>query len=215
MPSDSHLPKSRRPRKRPIQARAQYTVEAILDAAIQVFERHGYVAGTTARIAERAGVAVGSLYQYFPNKDAILVAVALRHLEEGAAALEQLFAQSDPAEPLATLVRRFITGMLALHAQHPQLHRMLFEQVALPAAVWHAVEALEQRTAQRVAALLHARPDVQVPDPLLAAFLIVQIVESATHRLVLHPPPGLSRDASSEELVTMLVRYLTVPEPPR
>jgi AcrR family transcriptional regulator len=75
------------PRKLPKQERSEATVESILDAAAQVFERHGYAAGTTSRIAERAGVSIGSLYQYFPNKDAILVALVHRHLAESTAAL--------------------------------------------------------------------------------------------------------------------------------
>src|SRR5271165_1676775 len=76
------------PRKLPSQPRSEETVEAILQAAAQVFERHGYAAGTTNRIAERAGVSIGTVYQYFPNKDAILVALALQHLAEGTAALQ-------------------------------------------------------------------------------------------------------------------------------
>lgn len=213
MLSDSQLPRGRRPRKRPVQERSQLTVEAILDAAIQVFERHGYAAGTTARIAERAGVAVGSLYQYFPNKDAILVAVALRHLEQGEAALGGLLAEAGPPEreSVAQLTRRLIEGMVALHAAHPALHRMLFEQVALPAAVWGAVEALERRAALALAELLRARPEVRAADPLLAATMAVQIVEAATHRLVLHPPPGLSRAACVDELVALVAGYLTGP----
>src|ERR1700727_158166 len=71
------------PRKAAKQARAQATVDAIVEAAAQVFESLGYAAATTNRIAERAGVSIGSLYQYFPNKDAILVALARRHLAEG------------------------------------------------------------------------------------------------------------------------------------
>jgi AcrR family transcriptional regulator len=63
------------PRRKPVQDRSLATVEAILEAAAQVFERYGYAAGTTNRIAGRAGVAIGSLYQYFRNKDAILVAL--------------------------------------------------------------------------------------------------------------------------------------------
>jgi AcrR family transcriptional regulator len=63
-------------------------VQAVLQAAAQVFERHGYAAGTTNRIAERAGVSIGTLYQYFPNKDAILVALVHQHLAESSAALQ-------------------------------------------------------------------------------------------------------------------------------
>lgn len=79
------LPASRlKPRRRPAQARSRDTVQAILEAAAQIFERHGYAAGTTNRIATRAGVSVGSLYQYFPNKDAILVALTDALIAQGA-----------------------------------------------------------------------------------------------------------------------------------
>jgi len=71
------------PRKTPRQQRSRATVEAVLTAAAQVFEARGYAAGTTNRIAERAGVSVGTLYQYFPNKEAIAVALLERHLAEG------------------------------------------------------------------------------------------------------------------------------------
>src|SRR4051794_7785660 len=79
MPSQHAL----KPRRRPSQERSRETVDAIVEAAARVFEGHGYAAGTTNRIAERAGVSVGSLYQYFPNKDAILVALMRRHLDDG------------------------------------------------------------------------------------------------------------------------------------
>ncbi len=74
--------KSVTPRKPPIQKRSRETVEVILEAATQVFIQMRYSAGTTNRIAERAGVSIGSLYQYFPNKDAIPASLAERHLTE-------------------------------------------------------------------------------------------------------------------------------------
>ena len=70
------------PRKSPSQERSRQTVDAIIEAAAQVFERHGYAGGTTNRIAERAGVSIGSLYQYFPNKEAILAVLLERHVAE-------------------------------------------------------------------------------------------------------------------------------------
>src|SRR5215475_5457688 len=86
-------------RRKPRQDRARDTVEAILEAAAQVFERHGYRAGTTNWIAERAGVSIGSLYQYFPNKDAIVMELARRHiaqLDEAASAGLQALVDHDP-----------------------------------------------------------------------------------------------------------------------
>lgn len=78
------------PRKRPRQVRAELTRERILDAAARVFAEHGYAAGTTNRIAERARVSIGSLYQYYPNKDAILAELIGDHLDTGEAVMRLL-----------------------------------------------------------------------------------------------------------------------------
>ncbi len=83
-----------KPRKRPLQERSKETVEIVLKAAGQVFQRQGYAAGTTDRIAERAGVSVGTLYQYFPNKDSILALLAERHIDEGFKLVEAKLAES-------------------------------------------------------------------------------------------------------------------------
>src|SRR3954452_9973154 len=88
-----------KPRRKPSQERSHQTVEAILEAAAQVFERHGYAAGTTNRIAERAGISIGSLYQYFPGRDAILIAIVDRHIDEGAAALAPVLASLETDAP--------------------------------------------------------------------------------------------------------------------
>jgi AcrR family transcriptional regulator len=204
------LPKRLRPRRSPVQERSQLTVDSLVDAAIQIFEDYGYAAGTTARIAERCGISVGSLYQYFPNKDAILIAVALRHLSEGEAMLARLLRDpSDDTMPLEALLREWVEAMMTLHASHPRLHRMLFEQVALPPVVWEAVKALERTAARHLAELLAARHDVAVTDPGLAAHLIVELVEATTHRLVLHPPAQYTRQRCVDELVYLLTAYLT------
>ena len=86
------------PRKMPRQRRAQATVEDVLAAAAQVFEALGYAAGTTNRIAERAGVSIGTLYQYFPSKEALAVALLERHLAEGMRRLND-WVGSAVAEP--------------------------------------------------------------------------------------------------------------------
>src|SRR5271154_532489 len=119
MPS-TRIPNQRlTPRKLPTQQRSEATVEAILQAAAQVFERHGYAAGTTNRIAERAGVSIGSLYQYFPNKDAVLVALTERHIEAGAAVVAPLLARLEASTPLDDALRGLTAAMVALHRQRP------------------------------------------------------------------------------------------------
>ena len=79
--SPLRLPRRLSPRKAPAQARARQTVEAILEAAVELFSSKGYARTSTNHLAARAGVSVGSLYQYFPNKDAILTTLLARHLE--------------------------------------------------------------------------------------------------------------------------------------
>ena len=92
-----------RSRKQPKQRRSEETRRQILDAAARVFEAYGYASGTTNRIAEAAELSVGSLYQYFPNKDAILRALMQEHLEAGARHLMQQLAGGLPDDLEAAL----------------------------------------------------------------------------------------------------------------
>src|SRR6202161_4430708 len=78
------------PRKSPVQARSAASVDAILDATLQILLKIGKERLTTTRVALRAGVSVGTLYQYFPNKSALLQAALRRHLQEGNDAGEQV-----------------------------------------------------------------------------------------------------------------------------
>ena len=96
------VPQSLKPRKSPIQARSGATVEAVHEAAIQVLLADGLAKFTTTRVADRAGVSVGTLYQYFPNKQALLFAILSRHFEEIAAALEGIPLTRD-RQPLSTI----------------------------------------------------------------------------------------------------------------
>lgn len=206
MPPQSHL----KPRRTPVQSRSKETVEAILEAAAQVFERHGYAAGTTNRVAERAGVSIGSLYQYFPSKDAILVALTERHLERGTERLMPLalaFARDPP--PVRDGLERLVEGMAALHADAPRLHRVLFEECPRPPALQARLEAANEQAVAAIAAWLGTRPEVAVADVTLAAELVVQVVEGVTHRLVIHPQGGRDPADYAAETVVLLTRYLT------
>jgi AcrR family transcriptional regulator len=198
-----------KPRKTPRQERARRTVAAILAAAAQVFERRGYAAGTTDAIAERAGVSIGSLYQYFPNKDAILVALAERHLDEGFELMEGMLALAAPDPPeLEVLLRGFVEAMIALHRREPRLHRVLFEEAPLPASLRRSLAQREEALAERVARLLDAHPDLALPDPRAAAYLLVRSVEGLVHGFILHPPKHIDPEAFEAQIVRLLERYL-------
>ena len=186
-----------RGRRRPTQRRSQVTVTAILDAAARVFEERGFEAGTTNHVAERAGVSIGSLYEYFPNKDAMVVALVERELERERAKLLAILAPAGTQEDLAAQLRSFVETLVELHAKRPSLHRILFDQAEHPPAAHACVLRFEESLAHALADSLHGvQPSLRDADT--RAHLIVQTTESLAHRFVLarDPRPG-SRRASS------------------
>lgn len=200
------------PRRRPVQARSVATVDAIVQAAAQVFARHGYVAGTTNRIAARAGVSIGTLYQYFPNKDAILIALIERHIREGEAILAPLLGAlvTHPPAPRDALERVF-DALLDLHAREPELHRVLFEEAPRPRRLLDHLAHQFDLASATLATYLDSRPEITVPDTQLTAQLLIQTAEAITHGLVIHPRSSTSPNAYATETITMLERYLTSP----
>jgi len=204
-------PAALRPRKRPSQARSRATVDAILEAAARIFADRGYAAATTNHIAARAGVSVGSLYEYFPNKDALLVALVDRHIAEAAALLGDVAERAlTPATGLDAAVAAMVQSMIELHAQQPRLHRVLFEEAPLPQQVRERLEALEQAMAARVADYLRTRVEVTAPDAQVAATVLVQSIEALTHRLVIHRTSADQGELAAE-MVTLATAYLTAP----
>jgi AcrR family transcriptional regulator len=207
--SSTRIPDRRlEPRKLPKQGRSGATVEAILEAAAQVFERQGYAAGTTNRIAERAGVSIGSLYQYYPNKDAILVALVHRHLAEGMAALESHLQRLSRGARFDDILPDIVHAMVALHALAPGLHRVLFEETQLPPTLRAELDGLEDRLVDLAADALAADPDSCPVDPRLSARVVIGAIEGLTHRLVLRPPSGVAPEAIAGEITEVVRAYI-------
>ncbi len=199
--------KGLRPRKTPVQARSVDTRDRILDAAARVFSAHGYAAGTTNRIADEAGLSVGSLYQYFPNKDAVLVELVRRHVASGTRHIEEVLASARPRS-LRAWIEVLVDAMVANHQDDPALHQVLFEEAPRPPELLAELHALEDRAVGIVAEVLRALPEVRATDVDTAARFVVVTVESLVHRVVATRTPALSIDAFRDQLVTMLVRYL-------
>jgi AcrR family transcriptional regulator len=197
-----------RPRKHPRQTRSRTTVDAILEAAAQVFTTYGYAAGTTNRIATRAGVSIGSLYEYFPNKDALLVALMERHVAEGERVLATAAAATAASADLEAVVRTFVRAMVTLHARDRALHRVLFEEAPFPRAVRRSIEELEVRVIDVVEAYLRAHPGRTRRDPARAAMVVVHAIEGLTHKLVVHGPARLDIEPYVDEMVALVVAYL-------
>ncbi len=201
------------PRKRPRQRRSIETVDAIVEAAARVFAERGYAGGSTNRIALTAGVSIGSLYEYFPNKGSILVAVAERHLGRMIADVERLLERAQAGcEPLEPLLRRFVLAMLEVHERDPALHHVVFAEAPHPPELHECVLQSEERLAHSWLSILQQLGDARVRDADTAAHLIVQLTEALTHRFVLHGLHDLSTDVFIEEVVVLLKRYLRISE---
>lgn len=190
-PEYSHSPMPTQIRKRPRQQRSNASWLAILEAAAQLFQQHGLAGTSTNKVAARAGVSIGTLYQYFPNKEALLLALAEQHLSEAGAALQGCFEQLRRA-PLdaAQTLDGLIDATVQLHRHQPQLHRLLFEFAPRSEALMQRLRALEQMLAAALAPELQ-RLGIAGEQPGLRALLIVQAVEAQVHAAVLSPPaPG-------------------------
>ncbi|MFD3747727.1 TetR/AcrR family transcriptional regulator [Nocardia sp. NPDC058633] len=196
-----------RPRKLPRQQRSRITVDTLLEAAAQVFSREGATA-TTNRIAERAGLSIGTLYQYFPNKQAMLHALAERHLLDSGQRLSEVFARLRVEQPPFDESMRAIMEVVAdLHRDRPALNALL-HRVALSLPIeLAAVRAFEDYLVAEVEYHLR-RCDRGGPDPLLTAQTLVHAVDAQVHRV-------LTRHTVSAEGLTALASALTSHPSPR
>ncbi|HUQ54994.1 TetR/AcrR family transcriptional regulator [Lentzea sp.] len=193
------------PRRKPRQVRAELTRDRILTAAAHVFTEHGYAAGTTNRIAEQARVSIGSLYQYFPNKDAILAELMVRHIDRGA------WHQADELDlspgTLEAVVRALVRDAVDNHRDDPRLLRIMLEEGQVSTELRETIVRHGERRVAEVRDLFARHPDVRVRDLDAAAELIVFTVEINTHRLAAFPQ-GLAIETVESELVDMVTRYL-------
>jgi AcrR family transcriptional regulator len=203
-------PTALRPRKSPRQRRAVETRDRIVDAAARIFGEHGYAHGTTNRIAEEAGISVGSLYQYFPNKDAILVCLAERHVADGT---DLVLGRLAAARPIGVvpMLRQVVESMIDLHRNAGRLHQVLFEEAPRPAPFLTELHDLEDRIVATVTEALRADPAVTVADPEVAARMLVVGIESYVHRMVATARPPLEPAVLAAELVELYAGYLTSP----
>lgn len=193
-----------RARKQPRQQRSTRTRSDILDAAARVFSEHGYVSGTTNRIAAAADVSIGSLYQYFPNKDAILAALTDAHIDAGTTLLSERLRDGLP-ESLDDTLRLFVRATIDNHREDPALHRVLFEEAPRSAALLARLHDAEADGVAAVTELLRRHPEVTVADPQFAARLTIASIESLVHRLIVAP---VDTDLLEEEIVRLLSGYL-------
>jgi len=190
-----------KPRKLPLQERGRATVDAILQASTYILVKNGYAALTTNRLADRAGVNIASVYQYFPNKEAIVVELLRRHAEEQRRRARSILARDDTFEGRIASV---IASTVAAHAVEPELHRALTEvalQLELPPFETDADDTLKEearrwtKTAKR-------------ENAALALWMAQSAVHALVHTAFAERPEIAKSPVFAEELTKLVLRFL-------
>ena len=198
------------PRKLASQERSRSTVDALLEATARVLVKEGYDRASTNRIAEVAGVSIGSLYQYFPSKEALVAAVIDRHTQQVSQVTRNAVVKVA-ARPVEVAAREFVSVAIDAHRVNPKLHGVLSEQIPRVGRLQN-IEALQQEGYALVRGYLEAhRDEIDVADPDLAAFVCVTVVEALTHAAVLRRPDILTDGKARhfiDDVTRLLVRYL-------
>ncbi|HEY4013002.1 MAG TPA: TetR/AcrR family transcriptional regulator [Polyangiaceae bacterium] len=200
------VPAKKTPSRRlPTQRRSKQTVEAVLDAVVRVIQRDGVDGVTTNRIAEVAGVSVGSIYQYFPDKRAIFTALHVRHVETISRVVEGVLVEHAAAS-LETFVRALVEALVEAHTSDLELHEVM-------ATVPHGedgAQTLEMRLRStfRLAISSRAKEPYAARDLDRMLFVLPHMVEALSHGAVYRRPARLSLGAAKEEAVRAVLAYL-------
>jgi AcrR family transcriptional regulator len=194
-------------RKGPQQQRSKVTVAAILDATVRVLEQEGSDALTTSRIAEVAGVSVGTLYQYFANRDAILDALQDREFERASAMMNRILARGAYHTD-REVARAVVEGLLDLHSAAPAMHRLLVVK-GLSVTPTERVQAFDMRIIAVIRSFLNfANVRIRRPNLDAAAFVIYQAVRATMLACLLERPAGLDSVTLVDEITDLVLRYL-------
>ena len=211
MSVNSHLAHAAAPRKTPMQQRSQRTVVTIVDAAARIFAERGYTGTTTNHVAEAAGVSIGSLYQYYPNKDSLLVALEERHLVHVQQSLAQIAQewreqQPDPAEWARSLVD------VLIGANDSPVHVLIYDNAPpLPRInelTGGVVDALVKETRSQLRRWGHREG-----TEMRARILVIATLR-LVHDVAIRAPRGRIRTRARNEITRMVEAVIAGDSPP-
>jgi len=194
-------------RRQPQQRRARQTVEAVLEAVVRIVKRDGIKAVTTNRVAEIAGVSIGSVYQYFPDKRAMFVALHQRHIEEIDRLMNRTIVEHAHSS-LAGLIRAVFDAMIDAHASDPEYSGVIFSEIPHRPEGTHDF-AVRLHGVFRLALASKSSELKGHRDLDKATFVVANMIDALAHGAVLRRPPGLSLAAAKEEAVRAVLTYLT------
>jgi len=196
------LPKRRQPKQR----RARQTVEAVLDAVIRIVKREDISAVTTNRIAEVAGVSIGSVYQYFPDKQSIFNALHRRHVDQVDRIIQTKLVE-HAAAPLDDLMREMIEGMIEAHRSDPELYHLLATNVPhRPDGTTDFAVRLHGVFRLALASRTHQLKPAHDLDRV--AFVVANLVDSLSHAALFRRPPRVSLGEAKSEALRAVLAYL-------
>jgi len=189
-------------RREPKQRRSRETVEAVLEAVPRVLRRHGAEAITTNRVAEAAGVSIGSLYQYFPDKQAIFMALHDHHVDGVRHVMGQTMADCASAS-LEELARELVERLANVHSEEAELHEIV--SAAVPGAAEGFQNALQSTLEQVISPTKQDRYTQEETARML--FVLPRMVEALVHG-VAHQKQAIWRERAKYEAIRTVAVYL-------
>ena len=194
------------PRKSPVQARSAATVNAILEATIQVLLQMGKERLTTTKVARKAGVSVGTLYQYFPNKTAMLRAALKRHMDDVTEAIE-LVCQEQKGNSLEQMASALITSFLEAKMKDAKTSVALYS-VSSDVEGAKIVQETVIKTNKAVVGMLKTAGEQLTTDPQLVASMLQAAMVGVSRRLLESTAPEKQFDTLRRELIFLACTYL-------
>jgi AcrR family transcriptional regulator len=193
-------------RKRPRQERSAQLVADVLEAAVRVLVRDGAQRFTTARVAEEAGVSVGSLYQYFPNKEAILFRLQSDEWDQTGALLESILARSN--EPAQDRLRSMVRAFFQSEREEASLRTALKDAAPLYRDAPEVREHRETVMRQSLAFMNEALPEVPAKERAFAAAFVMTTISTVGKSVSMEARSKSEVDAWARAMGDMLCAYL-------
>ncbi|MBJ8478358.1 TetR family transcriptional regulator [Acinetobacter pittii] len=197
---------SLKPRKSPVQARSTATIEVLHEATIQVLLKEGIVKCNTTRIAERAGISVGSIYQYYPNRDSLLAAVLQRHLDSIAQRVEELCLKYEKTSIeiiIIALVDEIILAKLSNPEESKALYAISGERGGLDLS-----RRMNDRMLATVSNLLESASDIEFVDSQIVAEVILGTIMGLIRRVLENQITDKAEQVLESHLKQMVLAYL-------
>lgn len=194
-------------RKQPTQARSKLTVDVLIEATAQVLVAKGYDGTTTDAVAERAGVSIGSLYQYFPNKVSLVAALIRNHVDEILGMVRVALSQNAGAST-ETILGALVRAAIEAHRIDPALHKVLYEQVPRESYPEETLAVSGDLQSLIEGFLRERSPDLSKQRLRMIAFVVETTVEALTHRAIVESPDWLRYGHLEKEAVALLGPYL-------